>query len=193
MSMASTVQAPLCAEQGMRRVVDPVTGVRRRVSGDADRRRPRSTGSVEVGVGLLAPSPGRRGARAAGRRRRLPRPRRRTRWTTIDGRRRRGGRLRAGPAAVGGGRRGGLGGPRRGAARPAVGLVEAAALEDDPHAAEDLLHRLAAGRARGQRLVMERLDDVEVLRTVVTAVFVGGHATCSFRSGPSLQAGSLPE
>src|SRR6266513_2754643 len=42
--------------------------------------------------------------------------------------------------------------------RPAVGLVEAAALEDDAHGREHLAQRPAARRALAERLVLEGLN-----------------------------------
>jgi hypothetical protein len=95
---------------------------------------------------------------------------------------RRGGRVRTGSRGLGrpgvGLRRrsGGLAGSGGGTARAAVGLVEPAPFEHDADTAEDLAHRRPTGGALVQWLVLERLDDIEVVRTVVAAVFVGGHA-----------------
>src|SRR5581483_1309436 len=101
---------------------------------------------------------------------------------------RRAARRRAGRA----GRAGRVGGRRRRGrrrhvlvgqlVRPAltaptvVGLVEPAALEDDPDRREDLAERLLpAVGALGQRVVLERLDRLQVLATAVASVLVGGH------------------
>ena len=64
----------------------------------------------------------------------------------------------------------------------AVRLVEAAALEDDADVPEDLAHRGSTGGAVGQRVVVKRLDEVEVLLAAVAVVFVGGQASISSRS-----------
>ena len=65
----------------------------------------------------------------------------------------------------------------RTSARPVVGLVEAAALERDADRPEHLAQGpgVPAPRAVGQRVVGERLDDLEVLAAVLAAVLVGGH------------------
>ena len=58
--------------------------------------------------------------------------------------------------------------------RPAVRLVEAAPLEDDPDIAEDLPHRGPTGGAGRQWIILERLNDIEVLLAAVAAILVGG-------------------
>ena len=73
----------------------------------------------------------------------------------------------------------------------AVGLVEAASLEDDAHIAEDLPHRRSAGGTGLQWIVLERLDDVEILLAVLAVILVGGQPVL-LRLGPLL-ASSLPE
>ena len=69
--------------------------------------------------------------------------------------------------------------PRCGTRRSttAVGLVEPAALERDPDAAEHLAQRAPARRALGQRVVLERLHHLEVLPARLAGVFVGRHAS----------------
>src|SRR5438309_7987500 len=61
------------------------------------------------------------------------------------------------------------------ARRPTVGLVEAAALERDADVAEDLAQPAPALGTLLQRLVAERLDDLEMLPAVLAGVLVGGH------------------
>ena len=55
------------------------------------------------------------------------------------------------------------------AVRPAVGPVEAAPFERHADVAEDLPQRASAGRAFGQGIVLERLDDFEVLAAALQA------------------------
>src|SRR5438270_894882 len=68
--------------------------------------------------------------------------------------------------------------------RPAVGLVEPAALEDDADRREHLAQWSAAGRALGERLVLEGLHHFHVLAALLARVFVGRHLDRS--SGTSL-------
>src|SRR5438067_4397419 len=54
----------------------------------------------------------------------------------------------------------------------AVVLVEARALEGDADVSEDLAQRAATVRALGQRVVGERLDDLELFAALLAAVLV---------------------
>ncbi len=62
----------------------------------------------------------------------------------------------------------------------AVVLVEAAALERDADAAEDVAERAGARRARRQGVVGELLHDLEVLAALLAGVLVGGHPGIPF-------------
>jgi hypothetical protein len=53
--------------------------------------------------------------------------------------------------------------------------VPAGALEDQTGGAVDLAELTLAARALGQRVVLERLDDLEVFAALAAGVLVGGH------------------
>ena len=88
-------------------------------------------------------------------------------------RRRRAGRRARAAVTRRPGRRGAR--ARRRRAGAAVGLVEAAALERDPGGVEHLLEPALAPRAHGERVLGERLDDLEAVAALGAAVFVRGH------------------
>src|SRR5207248_8811098 len=58
---------------------------------------------------------------------------------------------------------------------PAVVAVEAAALEGDADGPEHLAQRATTHGARRQRVVLERLDDLQVLAAGLAGVLVGRH------------------
>src|SRR5688572_7708343 len=111
-------------------------------------------GSSRLGLAPLAPAALARGARRS----------------RVAGAARRGAVRRRGRLVRGRGRRRAVRrsvaraldrrGRRPGAARPAVGLVEAAALEGDPDRTEDLAQIATAVGALRERVVGERLDDL---------------------------------
>src|SRR5271166_2398079 len=79
------------------------------------------------------------------------------------------------------------------AAVAAVRLVETGALEDDPDAAEDLAYRSVAGRAPGERIVLEGLHDIEVSIALVASIFVRRHAGPPVHVPRAKITGSLTE
>ena len=80
---------------------------------------------------------------------------------------------------------------RAGSARPAVGAVEPAALEHDPHRGEHLAQPTGALGAVGQRRVGERLHGLEPVSAGGAGVLVGRHGFLrSWHSQP--QSASLP-
>jgi CheY-like chemotaxis protein len=60
-------------------------------------------------------------------------------------------------------------------AAPAVGLVEAGALQDDPGRAHHLPELSTAAGAFREGVVLDRLPDLEFIAALVTAVVIGGH------------------
>jgi hypothetical protein len=66
------------------------------------------------------------------------------------------------------------------AVRPAVGLVETAALEGYANVPEYLSQRAPARRALGKCIVFERLHDFEMFAAGFAGVLVGWHVKLPF-------------
>src|SRR5690349_4332046 len=99
-------------------------------------------------------------------------------------------RLGGGAGAVGAGLRLRDRAPRP---RTAVGAVETAALEHDPHGGEHLPQLAAAHGALGERWVRERLDGIEPVVALGAGVLVGGHGSSAGWHSQGESASITPE